>query len=1162
MLIILLSLFSISASQVLAQNMKPLHNKTAWNPTEEAIDRLDKLIETVKQTGRVENIDKAVTTIEVAGDTMEITDFLKKLDVLQEHRKDRLLPEPEKALSRNQKLDWAILKRQIRGQKYLPVDKVKAHPAAEAFPGAVDVKATRARKAVEIWTDRPGWRNTGTHAEWRKKDWQSTGLYAAPGELITVTVAEEAADIGLSVRIGAHSDPLWESDAWRRAPEICSSFEIRDVVTKAANAFGGPIYIETPHDCTLGRFNVTIEGAVEMPWYIAGKTASEEWKEIRDNPAPWAELQTAKIVLTLPSEYVKGIDDPADLMEFWDGVMDSCADLLGRGHDRRRAERFVTDAQISVGFMHSGYPLMAGLNMASTLVDKTRIMRNEPHVWGLFHEIGHNHQNDLWVFTGTTEVTVNLFTLYIFEKMCGLGPKDNVSSNVLPATREHRLKRYLEHGKNFDDWKREPFLALYMYSMMQEEFGWEPFTKVFKEYRAADESELPRNDDEKRDQWMVRFSRVVGKNLGPFFDAWGVPTSQDAKQSISSLPTWMPPDFAKVQASETLANIAAMSCKDFQHLIHELYEEIFTAEGGELKVTQVSSDGGFRAVGFIPDPIRGGKFLIQARRYTNTVGVAAIRDLYGAVVNEGARIGIFVTTSDYSNESYEFARGKSLKLINGPNLLNLLDGHGHFFRIDIAEAKKLLKNGDDLYSDPNNAVFPAMPQHQLGQVHDGRSAINAFRDSLGEITFEDVTADKLSSQIAAEKILAGTNEQLLAIWELIGTNKLDRAVTMFTELPPPPKDADGDFVFSSQGLVQYLSRICYARGNSRLLDKDQGYIDRASDYEAAVSIDPNYISALKDLAWLETTCPVTKIRNVAKAIDHATHACELSNWTNHECISILAAAYSEAGDFDAAVKWQKTAIALLPDDYPIALRANYEARCGVYQSHHPYHKGSLWSFSDGELIAHWKFDAVTGGEVLDSTEKGLHGRLVGNAQIVSDVERGSVLRLPGKGDFVDCGWNPAFDITGAITIAAWIKVTEQHSWWEEIVSTNNYGLALSGHMENPNHVGLHYWNWTKMPMLGTELDLDNQWHLIVVLYDGQESALYIDGKLCDSKRCYESPPMDIGRLYIGKTRDNYFNEGWKDQLIDDVRIYSYALGEEEVKMLYEGKEPPRAKVSD
>ncbi len=525
--------------------------ETAGITAEEAIAQLDKMIETAKQTGKLENIDEAVATIEAAAENMKTADLLEKLDVLQEHRKESSLPKPQKALSSNQKLDWAILTRQIRGQKDLPVDKVKAHPAAKAFPGAVDIKVKRVKKAVEIRTDRPGWRNRGIYAASRKKDWQSTGLYAAPGEVITVTVTEKAADAGVSVRIGAHSDLLWRHNKWRRAPEICRSFEIKDAVTKAANAFGGPIYIETPHDCTPGRFNVTIDGAVEMPWYIAGKTTAEEWKKMRDNPAPWGELQTAKVVLTLPTEHVKGIDDPAELMEFWDGVMDSCADLLGKGCDRKRAERFVTDTQISAGYMHSGYPLMAGLDIGSTFVDKARIMRNgHGGVWGLFHEIGHNHQNSLWVYRGTTEVTVNLFSLYVFEKMCGLGPKDKIHGGVLPANRERSLKKYLEDGKKFEKWQRDPFLALYMYSMMQEDFGWEPFTKVFKEYRAAEKSELPKNDDDKRDQWMVRFSRMVGKNLGPFFDAWGVPTSQEAKKSISSLSAWMPTDFPEVKASK------------------------------------------------------------------------------------------------------------------------------------------------------------------------------------------------------------------------------------------------------------------------------------------------------------------------------------------------------------------------------------------------------------------------------------------------------------------------------------------------------------------------------------------------------------------------------------------------------------------------------------
>ena len=82
--------------------------------------------------------------------------------------------------------------------------------------------------------------------------------------------------------------------------------------------------------------------------------------------------------------------------------------------------------------------------------------------------------------------------------------------------------------------------------------------------------------------------------------------------------------------------------------------------------------------------------MIQAKRYTNTVDVAAVRDLYGTVHNEGAMKGILVTTSFYGPEAYSFAKDKPLTLLDGPQLLGLLELHGYKFRIDLAEAKRLL----------------------------------------------------------------------------------------------------------------------------------------------------------------------------------------------------------------------------------------------------------------------------------------------------------------------------------------------------------------------------------------------------------------------------------------------------------------------------------------
>ncbi len=153
--------------------------------------------------------------------------------------------------------------------------------------------------------------------------------------------------------------------------------------------------------------------------------------------------------------------------------------------------------------------------------------------------------------------------------------------------------------------------------------------------------------------------------------------------------------YGVVDSVDDSTNIAAMDWKDFENLIREIFEKEFTGAGGEVKITRASRDEGVDAIAFDPDPLRGGKIVIQAKRYTNTVGVAAVRDLYGTVVNEGATKGILVTTTDYGPDAYKFAQNKPLTLLNGSNLLHLLEKHGHRAKIDIKEAKKILGENRD-----------------------------------------------------------------------------------------------------------------------------------------------------------------------------------------------------------------------------------------------------------------------------------------------------------------------------------------------------------------------------------------------------------------------------------------------------------------------------------
>jgi restriction system protein len=139
-------------------------------------------------------------------------------------------------------------------------------------------------------------------------------------------------------------------------------------------------------------------------------------------------------------------------------------------------------------------------------------------------------------------------------------------------------------------------------------------------------------------------------------------------------------------------NLATIEWEEFEQLIREVFAKEFSVSGGEVKVTQASRDRGVDAVAFDPDPIRGGKIVIQAKRYTNTVDVSAVRDLYGTVLNEGANKGILVTTADYGPDAYQFAADKPLTLLNGANLLHLLEKHGHVVRIDLREAKNIAAN--------------------------------------------------------------------------------------------------------------------------------------------------------------------------------------------------------------------------------------------------------------------------------------------------------------------------------------------------------------------------------------------------------------------------------------------------------------------------------------
>mgnify|MGYP003798733837 CR=1 FL=1 len=124
-------------------------------------------------------------------------------------------------------------------------------------------------------------------------------------------------------------------------------------------------------------------------------------------------------------------------------------------------------------------------------------------------------------------------------------------------------------------------------------------------------------------------------------------------------------------------NIMDFDPFEFEELITNLFQKM----GYETRRTQASRDGGVDCVAYDNRPLVGGKVVIQAKRYKNVVGVDAVRELYGTVINEGANKGILVTTSHFGQLAYEFISDKPITLMDGSALLYYLNEIGYAAKI-------------------------------------------------------------------------------------------------------------------------------------------------------------------------------------------------------------------------------------------------------------------------------------------------------------------------------------------------------------------------------------------------------------------------------------------------------------------------------------------------
>ncbi|MGY3054695.1 hypothetical protein ACVWYG_002904 [Pedobacter sp. UYEF25] len=434
---------------------------------------------------------------------------------------------------------------------------IKAQPSSATFPGEVKngyqfVDRTITINHKKIVDSLLKVVSTLGYSGYNHDTMYSTGLYAVAGEYIEVDVPKDASNA--KVQIGAHTDRLnyWVAgeEDWRRMPIITKTQKLKRGKNRLTSPFGGLIYINFPYKDASINADFTVKHAVTSPLFVLGKTSFADWQvQLKNNKAPWGELATENIILTLPDSVLQTIKNPDTVMRLWDLIIEGEMDLAQMPVPFYRAQRLVPDEHIGGGYMHSGYPIMIHHSPTKRLLSN-EIMANPELLmkpsngganWGFFHEIGHNMQNLNWVFGGTTEVSNNFFSLYMFDRL--VGGRDGAHSAISSANTQKQMKKYFAEGASYEKWKSDAFLGLIMFRQMQEGFGWESFKTFFRAYQKLGPTMGKLNDQQKIDLWVSTYSNIVKRNLAPFWLTWGIPVSNAVQNDLIKYPKWTPFNF-------------------------------------------------------------------------------------------------------------------------------------------------------------------------------------------------------------------------------------------------------------------------------------------------------------------------------------------------------------------------------------------------------------------------------------------------------------------------------------------------------------------------------------------------------------------------------------------------------------------------------------------
>ena len=377
-----------------------------------------------------------------------------------------------------------------------------------------------------------------------------TGYYLAPGSIGKVHVPANLVNKGFKILVGAHTFERTGNNPVRRFFRITNTFPITDTLTEIANPFGGGIYIITPYEANEGIADIQLTNVVPAPFFSAksfDQTSLQNWLAVqRKNPAPWADFESDKYMMQVPTSWIYNYADPVTLMQDWDDRMDVVSKLLGYPAVRNNTILYLQiDVDIMYGFYGIGNPQ---INNAYNPLDVEN--GNKDH-WFLkpgvdfweteFHELGHAQLFS--GFPGEGEAAVNLLAAAIYNRKYGVNIDTALGksfNNIPQVTRDQAALNWIvtpnfRAGNPMDisnttkDEVRYQQRGYAKYVEMAALFGWGVVDSFYKREQLDYIAQTPPDGLSEVDSRIYRFSKVAGIDMRPLIHFWGVQPQNAAK---------------------------------------------------------------------------------------------------------------------------------------------------------------------------------------------------------------------------------------------------------------------------------------------------------------------------------------------------------------------------------------------------------------------------------------------------------------------------------------------------------------------------------------------------------------------------------------------------------------------------------------------------------